>query len=165
MEQIRGISRNPAMMGEVLRQLADQNRRSSVDSDREKAAIERELEKLAQEMGGLAGLVSSPSPAARSATDRLAALHERAAELEQRLAGVREKTGKAESQHVDSNDLQRTLEEFDPLWEQMTPLEREKFIGALVKQVSYDGNTGTVTVEFRSGGIRSLCENGTARQS
>ena len=95
-EQIRGISRNPAMMGEVLRQLADQNRRSSVDSDREKAAIERELEKLAQEMGGLAGLVSSPSPAARSATDRLAAMHERAAELEQHLAGVREKTGKAE---------------------------------------------------------------------
>ena len=66
---------------------------------------------------------------------------------------------------MDSNDLQRTLEEFDPLWEQMTPLEREKFIGALVKQVSYDGNTGTVTVEFRSSGIRSLCENGTAQQS
>ena len=164
-EQIRGISRNPAMMGEVLRQLADQNRRGSVESDREKAAIERELEKLAQEMGGLAGLVSSPGPAAKSATDRLAVLHERAAELEQRLAGVREKTGKADSQRVDSNDLQKMLEEFDPLWEQMTPWEREKFIGALVKQVSYDGTTGTVTVEFRSGGIRSLCENGTARQS
>ena len=51
-EQIRGISRNPAMMGEVLRQLADQNRRGSVESDREKAAIERELEKLAQELAG-----------------------------------------------------------------------------------------------------------------
>ena len=113
----------------------------------------------------MAGLVGSPSPAAKSATDRLAALHERAAELEQRLAGVREKTANADSQRVDSNDLQKTLEEFDPLWEQMTAWEREKFIGVLVKQVSYDGTTGTVTVEFRSGGIRSLCENGTARQS
>jgi len=47
----------------------------------------------------------------------------------------------------------------------MTTWEREKFIRALVEQVRYDGTTGTVTVGFRSSGIRSLCEYGTAERN
>ena len=35
--------------------------------------------------------------------------------------------------------------------------EQERFIHTLVEQVRYDGKTGTVTVGFRSRGIRDLC--------
>jgi hypothetical protein len=47
-EQIRGISRNPAMMGEVLRQLADQDRRGSVESDQNETGTSLTLNKLAE---------------------------------------------------------------------------------------------------------------------
>ena len=101
-------------------------------------------------MGGLAAVAGSKGAAAKSATDRLAELHERAENQERRLAELRREIG--ETDRVDANDLDQTLRNFDPLWEQMTTWEREKFIRALVEQVRYDGTTGTVTVGFRSGG-------------
>ena len=52
--QLRGIGRNPAMLGEVMRQIAEQPAASVAELEKEKAAIEHEMEKLAQEMGGLA---------------------------------------------------------------------------------------------------------------
>ena len=47
--------------------------------------------------------------------------------------------------------------QFDPLWEQLSTWEQERFIRTLVEQVRYDGKTGTVTLGFRSSGIKELC--------
>jgi site-specific DNA recombinase len=162
--QLRGIGHNPAMLGEVMRQIAEQRRLSVAELEKEKAAIEQELEKTTLEMGELAALAGATGEAAKSAADRLAELHERAESQERRLAELRREIAEAGDQRVDANDLDQTLRNFDPLWEQMTTWEREEFIRALVEQVRYDGTTGTVTVGFRSTGVRSLCEYGTAQQ-
>ena len=55
-------------------------------------------------------------------------------------------------------DVQKALLNFEPLWEQLTTWERERFIRALITEVRYDGRTETVTVGFRSEGIKELCE-------
>jgi site-specific DNA recombinase len=55
-------------------------------------------------------------------------------------------------------DVQDALLKFDPLWEQLTTWEKERFIRALIAEVRYDGTTETVTVGFRSEGIKELCE-------
>jgi len=162
-DQLRGIVRNPAMLAEVMRQITEQRRQGVAGLEKEKAAIEQEMEKTTREMGELAAIAGSKGAAAKSATDRLAELHERAENLERRLAELRREIG--ETDDVDANELDQTLRNFDPLWEQMTTWEREKFIRALVEQVRYDGTTGTVTVGFRSSGIRSLCEYGTAERN
>ncbi len=160
--QLRGIGRNPAMLGEVMRQIADQRRQSTAQFEKEKAAIEQEMEKTTLEMGGLAALAGSTGAGAKSATDRLAELHERVESQERRLAELRQQIANTGSHGVDANDLDQALKNFDSLWEQMATWEQEKFIRALVEQVRYDGTTGTVTVGFRSAGLRSLCEYGTA---
>jgi hypothetical protein len=58
----------------------------------------------------------------------------------------------------DPGDVQEALLKFDPLWEQLSTWERERFIRALVKEVRYDGPSGTVTVGFLSEGIKELCQ-------
>jgi site-specific DNA recombinase len=161
--QLRGIGRNPAMLGEVMRQMAAQREQSVAGLEKEKAAIEQEMEKTTREMGELASVAGSTGAAAKSATDRLAELHERAESQEHRLAELRLEIAEAGANGVNANDLDQALRNFDPLWEQMTTWEREKFIRALVEQVSYDGTTGTVTVGFRSAGIKDLCEYGTGQ--
>jgi site-specific DNA recombinase len=162
--QLRGIGRNPAMLGEVMRQIAEQQRQRVAELEREKAAIEQEMEKTTLEMGELAAVAGSTGAAAKSAADRLAELHERTDSQERRLAELHREIAEASDHRVDANDLDQTLKNFDLLWEQMTTWEQEKFIRALVEQVRYDGTTGTVTVGFRSSGVRSLCEYGTAQQ-
>ncbi len=58
---------------------------------------------------------------------------------------------------VPREDVAQALREFDGLWRQLSPREQEQLIKALVETVSYDGQTGTVTVSFRSAGIKQLC--------
>lgn len=55
-------------------------------------------------------------------------------------------------------EVEAALHAFDPLWEQLSTWEQERFIRMLVDQVRYDGKTGTVTLGFRSSGIRDLCD-------
>jgi hypothetical protein len=53
-------------------------------------------------------------------------------------------------------DVARALQEFDGLWSALTPREQEQLIKALVETVSFDGRTSTVTVAFRSAGVKQL---------
>ncbi|HWR49686.1 MAG TPA: recombinase family protein, partial [Bryobacteraceae bacterium] len=164
-EQIRGIARNPAMLGEVMRQIAAQKRGDADGLAQEKEEIERELVTLAKEMSGLAVSAGGTGAAAKTATDRLAELHERNAGLERRLTEIRQQIAAAGGRGIDANHLEKALNDFDPLWQQMTLREQERFIRSLIEQVRYDGATGTVTVGFRSAGIKSLCHHGTAQHS
>ena len=50
---------------------------------------------------------------------------------------------------ADPGEVSEALLKFDPLWEQLTTWEQERFVRALVKEVRYDGPSQTVTVGFR----------------
>jgi site-specific DNA recombinase len=158
-EQIRWIGRNPTMLGEVMRQLAERTNAKLSELAREKELVGSALEKLSREMSGLAETVSAPGPEAKAATDRLAEIHQRAVELDGQFAELQQAEAAADLQGVNADDLQRALAQFSPLWEQMTTWEQEKLIRALVEEVRYDGAAGVVTVGFRSTGIKELCQN------
>jgi site-specific DNA recombinase len=150
-EQIRGIAANPGVVDRVVESLGEQRVADIESLEREKRLIERELERLSQE---LAGLVRTGG---KLAVDRMAEVQERAAVLERKLREVREQLAEWVGQTVDVADVRRTLREFDRLWAEMTPREQEKFVKTLVEQVTYDGRSGEVTVGFRTAAIKQLC--------
>ena len=63
-----------------------------------------------------------------------------------------------ETSITDPAELEEALQKFEPLWDQLTVSEQERFIRTLVTEVRYDGPSETVTVGFRSDGIKQLCE-------
>jgi site-specific DNA recombinase len=150
-EQIRGIAANPGVVDRVVESLGEQRVADIETLEREKRLIERELERLSQE---LAGLVRTGG---KLAVDRMAEVQERAAVLERKLREVRDQLAEWVGQTVDVADVRRTLREFDRLWAEMTPREQEKFVKTLVEQVTYDGRSGEVTVGFRTAAIKQLC--------
>jgi len=150
-DQIRGIAANPAVVDEVVRDL-DEQRVAGVDGlEREKRVMEGELQRLGQEIAGLIRMNG------KLATDRMADLQDRVLVVERQLREVREQLAESVGQTVDAASVRKTLREFDAIWSEMTPREQEKFVKTLVERVSYDGATGTVTVGFRTAGIRQLC--------
>ena len=138
------------MVDEVVRALGEQRIADVETLEREKRLIERELERLSQE---LAGLVRTGG---KLAVDRMAEVQERAAVLEGKLREVRDQLAEWAGQSVDVADVRRTLREFDRLWAEMRPREQEKFVKTLVEQVSYDGRSGEVTVGFRTAAVKQL---------
>lgn len=150
-DQIRGIAANPAVVDDVVRQL-DEQRLAGVDGlEREKRVMEKELQRLGEE---IAGLVRTGG---KLATDRMADLQDRGTILERQIRAVREQLAEVVGQTVDAAGVTKTLREFDGIWSELTPREQEKFVKTLVERVTYDGATGTVTVGFRTTGIRQLC--------
>jgi site-specific DNA recombinase len=150
-EQIRGIARNPQVVTEVIQSL-EEGRLSSVETlQRERRLIDKELERIGEE---IAGAVRATG---KLATDRMADLQERATALELQRTDIQEQLAAAVGQSVDTATVRRTLQQFDGLWREFTPREQERFVKTLVEQVTYDGTTCTVTVSFRTKGIRQLC--------
>ncbi len=50
------------------------------------------------------------------------------------------------------------MREFDSIWSSLVAREQEQLIHLLVAKVGYDGQTGKVTVNFRSAGAKELCQ-------
>ena len=53
--------------------------------------------------------------------------------------------------------MSQALANFDPVWESVSPRAQSRIIRVLVERIGYDGRDGTVTVAFRSLGIKALC--------
>lgn len=130
-QQIRGIGQNPAMLAEVMRQLASQQRQEAADLEAQRAGLERDRAHLHREMAALAGVVAVPGDAARTATDRLAELHERIAIGDRRLVEIRREMDGIQAKRMDVDELQRVMHDFTLLWKQMTTWEHEQFIRTL----------------------------------
>jgi len=154
LDQLRGIGRNPTVLRSVLREIEERRQRDASGIQREKENVESELKGIAQEMSVVARTAGTTS----SATDRLAELQDRAQHLNNRLPELLSQMARIEAEAADPKEVETVLQEFDPLWEQLSTWEQERFIRTLVDQVRYDGKTGTVTVGFRSGGARNLCD-------
>jgi len=157
-EQIRSIGRSPALLAEVLRKLAGNAQARSDEVQRQIAQLDTELNTVSAEMAALATTASTPGSAAKEALDRLADLHQRAETLEQQRSALLRESA-ADGPGIDANKVQRALEQFSPLWEQMTGWEQTKLIQSLLEEVRYDGAAGVVTLGFRSSGLKELCQN------
>jgi len=156
-DQIRGIGRNPALVSEVVRQLAERGTADLSALAQERQAGQHELRRLHEEMKGIITVAASTGTAGRVAIDRLADLQDRSQKLECRLAEIqKEMTGMGQTA-VDRREIEEALTNFDPLWQQLSPREQEHLVKALVERVSYDGRNGNVTVGFRSVGIKQMC--------
>lgn len=73
------------------------------------------------------------------------------------LTAVMERLEATGVRDVAREDVARALREFDGLWNELAPREQEEFIKKLVEGVTFDGQNGTVTVGFRSAGLKQLC--------
>ncbi len=123
----------------------------------ERTDVETELKDIAREVRDTVAIVGSLGASGELATRSLVQLQDRASHLNRRLAELGQQLATIEAERMQPQDLGAKLQKFDPLWEQLSSWEQERFIRALVEHVGYDGKTGTVTLGFRSRGIKDIC--------
>ena len=81
---------------------------------------------------------------------------ERLGALEGRLREVRDQQAQLDSVQVDEEDLGRTLEQFDPIWDVLLTPEKERILKLLIETIDYEGEAGTLSLAFRLPGIATL---------
>ncbi len=156
-EHIRGIGRNDTVVQATVEKVREQSDRRMVDLEVERLGQERELKQLYSSVEKLVRSAGSDSANGRSTTDQLADLQDRIRTTEQRVTAIREEVITLEREAVGEGELSQALAHFDPVWESLSPREQSRIIRVLVERIGYDGRDGTVTVAFRSLGIKALC--------
>ena len=54
--------------------------------------------------------------------------------------------------------MTKALTEFDGVWEALKPREQARLIELLVESVTWDGEAESVSITFRSTGVKSLAQ-------
>jgi site-specific DNA recombinase len=62
-----------------------------------------------------------------------------------------------QSRLVDEAELARALQEFEPIWNNLTTAEQTRLVNLIVEKVTYNGKTHKVSVSFRTAGLYELC--------
>ena len=161
LEAVRRLGTNPQLAAEVVRQAREQLAHRREQHGKEVAVAEATLRRLNAETTELAG-ETAMNPTAR--VDRLVDLQRQIQDAEHRLTQLATEGRELEADDLDEADALRVLAEFNPVWKALTTREQVRLIQMLVAKVGYDGQTGKVTVDFRSAGIKELCEGTSTRK-
>jgi hypothetical protein len=88
------------------------------------------------------------SPVDFETSGRQADLLDRIRISEQRLTEIREESCRLRGEVVSEEEVKESLEQFDPVWESLSPREQARVMALMIERVDYDGDTGTVAVNF-----------------
>ena len=160
LEAIRRLGSDQQLAAEVVRQAREQLARRREEHGRDVTVAEAALRRLNTEVTANAG---DAVINATARVDRLLDLQGQIQAAEHRLANLMTEGRELEADQFDEANALCALAEFDPVWASLTTREQTKLVQLLVAKVGYDGRNGKVTVDFRSAGIKELCEGDTTK--
>lgn len=153
-DKVRAVAQDPELRAEVVRQALAQTESGRVQLKREQQGLQRDLARYNAEVRKL---VAHSMTAA--ATARLADLQERMSRAESRLSEVQRRMADQETGGVDEARLGAAFEDFDGVWNALSPREQAEALSLLVARVEYDADESTVAVSFHTSGIKALALN------
>jgi site-specific DNA recombinase len=123
------------------------------------ASIEKEQDRLDRSIGSLTDKMNvlKDSLPDKGSEKEVAALKEALKEQEQQLSSLHIKRAELHEQMITKEELQRAMVITSPLWDTLFPQEKKRVIDYLVKEIDYDGPTGTLGITLNANGIKLLC--------
>lgn len=154
-ERIREIGRDHTLVAETIKEArkALEVRRPEIQGEvrrleKEEAKLERERKNLVDAVAG-----GGKTPAV---FERLGRVEADFGEVEMERERFEEELRVLERSAIDERDLRRALKSFDPIWNELFPVERTRIIRLLIEKVVYDAQAGEVAITFRPAGVRLL---------
>jgi site-specific DNA recombinase len=151
--KIKKIGKDPAILQETGRKLLSQQRSQLSTIDADGQYLRKELTMLKRQ------LKSSGNGQGREVKeDQTSDLNERIKQCEKRLSEVNRQKILLENTQVDEEELKTALGLFDPVWDVLFPNEQARIINLVIEKITYNGEKGTITINFRPLGIKTLAE-------
>ena len=155
--QIRSLGTDPEFVQNVLDQI------DSVDMDelaglREQERIaEREIRQCETEIRQLS-TKSNGDAKGQDTGQRLAGTEDRMRSATEQLSAIRGEISDRDHGPVDHEIVRQALEEFNPVWNALSPREQERVMNLLVQRVDYNGESGQVEITFEPNGFEIFLE-------
>ena len=153
-DQIKSIGQDTDLLAETLKQSRRQREEAIKELEAEQRALERQLNRYSTELRKLVTQAKGDG----LATDRMADLHDRIRNTEQRATEVRDQIIVLSRELVDAREVGQACSMFDPVWETLTAREQARILHLLIQHVDYDGENGNVSITFHATGIKTLAD-------
>jgi len=158
-DEIRRIVASSELQDETFRQAMGQVKAQRRGLKTEKKRLARDLAPLRSDVERLVKtLASTDGPAADAVRAELAKAQERIGVMEARDVEVQAEIAARDAQVVDREDLDKTLEAFDPLWDVLLTPEKERILQLLIDRIEYNGESQEMTIAWRLGGFGELAK-------
>ncbi len=151
-DQIRALGQDGQVITDSIREAQRQIQAEIESLQGQRKSVARRVWRLAERMQCLAGEGGN----GKAATGRLADLRDRLRDAEQRATQIDDQITCASQRSIDEDELVGAIEAFDPVWDALSPREKERLVHLLVKQVAYDAGQETISVTFNPTGIKEL---------
>lgn len=152
-EQIKCIGGDPELVAETIRQATEQSAARAEELAIEERRLRRELAKYHRELSQLS---SAAGGGDEIAVARLADLQDQLQDAEHRLLEVAAETERIATAQIDPDSAAAALEEFDAVWEALSPKEQGELLRLLIERIDYDGQEGEIGITFEANEIASL---------
>lgn len=151
-DQIRSIGKDRKLLEAALKQAKVLKQKNIEELEAESRVLGKEMARLNVEIHQAAVGAGNNAKAAA----KLADLQDRLRMAERRATEVREEIIGLERNAVGEKHLASAFTIFDPVWETLSPREHARILYLLVERVAYNGEKKTVSITFRSTGIKAL---------
>lgn len=152
-EQVRSVGRDPALLRATL--LADSRAR-----EERRPELEAAVRRLGEERGRLGAerrnVEDAVAAGATGMVERLRTVEGKLAELGRQVTEAKRDLGALDTGALDASELRAALEEFEPLWAELSTPEKARVLALLLERVTFDAASGEVEIKFRPGGPRLL---------
>ncbi len=88
----------------------------------------------------------------------IADLHDRIARAETRISELDDSILALEREQLSEEDVAAAFDDFDGVWESLSPREQAQIIGLLVSRIEFDAHDSSVAVCFHASAIKTLAE-------
>ena len=137
-DQIRRIGKSPALIAKVYEEVSNQ-------LEKRKTTLKREIMKTRHEQQKLMHRINQNFP------DGLPDDHPLQASIATVEANIEKQTGlmddlkQVELRQV---EVKKALQSFEPVWEGLTPGDRQRLAGCLIESIKFDGAAGELDLNF-----------------
>jgi len=155
--QISSLGTDPEFVQDVLEQIGsvgDEELAALHEQERMAVAEVRQCEAEIHRLA-TSGTGNANGP---DQTQRLAAAQDRQRMATERLYAIRDEIRDCDHGPVDQEVVRQALQDFDPVWNALSPREQERVLNLLVQRVDYNGESGQVEITFEPDGFDVFLE-------
>lgn len=163
--RIRSIGSDAAVLDATLKATnnTQTGRRPELKAEVKRLGQQHKL--LIDQRRNLVDALQHDGSANSAIAERLADVDVQIATVEARQEDAATMLGAIDQAGLDEETIRTTLQQFDPLWQQLTPRERQRILRLLIEEVRYDGQADELEIDFRDNGIGELVREVTNRKS
>jgi septal ring factor EnvC (AmiA/AmiB activator) len=137
------------LVTEVYAEAVRQQQAMAPALDAEYRQLHQERQRKGEEINRLTTVLADTDAPLASVTQRLRETEEAVAQLDIRLAELKDRIVSIRSQSIDAGHLRDTLAKFDPIWDVLHPQERITIVHQIVESAVYEPDAESIRLTLR----------------